>query len=237
MDGRQGAAGSRGAEGEVREEGAKWLTQLRRTLDRAPRCGRSPHAPDRAVGAAIGKSIAEPGDRLGVDRIVLRQPPRRLGEMANPFRVDDENLEPGRAQRFRPTPLIAAARLHHRPADLVRAQLGNQLRLALRSARRRQAQPRRTNAGLDFHLRDIDADNAFLLWHTPTPFLARAGSHALATVRADGRHRTCPLLPRRMLLWCLRAQVRRRAAACNSRPFDHFLTNRGHKVSRPRRDG
>ena len=153
------------------------------------------------LDAVVGKGLGEPGDRLGVDRIVLGQPPGRLGEMANPLGIDDANLEPGRAQGFRPAPLIAAARLHHRPADPVGAQPRHQLRLAFRRARDRQAQPHRMNAAVDFALRDIEADNARLLWHTPTPFLARTGSHAHATVRADGRHRTCPLLPRSLLLW------------------------------------
>ncbi len=71
---------------------------------------------------------------------------------------DGPDLEAGRAQRFRPAPLITAARLHHRPADPVRAQPRCQLGLAFRRARRRQAPPCRANAGVDFALCNIKAE-------------------------------------------------------------------------------
>src|SRR3984893_1205747 len=64
----------------------------------------------------------------------------------------------------------------------------------------------------------------------PTPFLARPGSGAQATVRVEGRHRICPSLTRRVRLWWERAQIRRRAAAANSRPSGYFAKNSGHKV-------
>ena len=84
------------------------------------------------LGAVVGKGLGEPGDRLGVDRIVLGQPAGRLGEMADPLRIDDPNREPGRAQGFRPAALVTAARLHHHPADPVGSQPRHQLRFALR---------------------------------------------------------------------------------------------------------
>ena len=37
------------------------------------------------LGLAVGKRLGEPGDRLGVDRIVLGQPSGRFGKMANRF--------------------------------------------------------------------------------------------------------------------------------------------------------
>src|SRR5208337_830457 len=185
------------------------------------------------LGVGVGKRLGEPGDRLGVDRIVLGQPSGRLGEMTNPFRIDDPDFDAGRAQGLRPAPLITAARLHHRPADPVRSQPREQLGLAFRSARRRQAQTLRTNAGVDFALGDIEADNARSLWHTPTPFLARTGSHAHATVRAYGRRQICPSLLRRFLLGGPRAQIQRRAVGWNNRPFADSLTICGHKGARP----
>ena len=104
----------------------------RSTSSRAGSCG---------WASPFGKRLGEPGDRLGVDRIVLGQPPGRFGKAANPLRIDDEDLDAGRAQGFRPAPLITAARLHHRPADPVFAQPCDQLGLAFRGARRRQARP------------------------------------------------------------------------------------------------
>ena len=56
-------------------------------------------------GLAVRKRLSEPGDRIGVDRIVLGEAPGRLGE-ATSFRIDDNDLEAGRAQRFRPAALI-----------------------------------------------------------------------------------------------------------------------------------
>jgi hypothetical protein len=101
------------------------------------------------LGLAVGKRLGEPGDRVGVDRIVLGQPSGRFGEVANPFRVHDPDFDTGRAQRFRPAALVTAARLHHRPADPVRAHPRHQPGPAFRRARRRQAQSLRTNAGVD----------------------------------------------------------------------------------------
>ncbi len=49
------------------------------------------------LGAVVGKGLGEPGDRLGVDRIVLGQPAGRLGEMADPLRIDDPNRARPRA--------------------------------------------------------------------------------------------------------------------------------------------
>ncbi len=39
--------------------------------------------------------------------------------MATTFRVQNDDLDPGRAQDFGPASLVSAARLHHRPADPV----------------------------------------------------------------------------------------------------------------------
>ena len=44
------------------------------------------------LSLAVGKRLGEPGDRVGVDRIVLGQPSGRLGEVANPFRIDDPDF-------------------------------------------------------------------------------------------------------------------------------------------------
>ena len=145
--------------------------------------------------AAVAKHLAEPGDRVGVDRIVLGQPSGGLSEMPYPLRIDNDDLDPGRAQDLRPASLVAAARLHHRPADPVRSRPQNHLGLAFRRARRRKAQSSGTKAGVDFALGDIEADNAHLLWHTPTPFLARAGSHAHATVRVEEDAGPVPCFP------------------------------------------
>ena len=74
------------------------------------------------LGRGVRKGLGEPGDRLGVDWIVLGQPPGCFGEMADAFGIDDPDREAGRPQGFRPTALIAAARLPDRPSDPVGAQ-------------------------------------------------------------------------------------------------------------------
>jgi len=53
------------------------------------------------LGAAVGKRLGNPGDRLGADGVVLGKPSGRLGEVTNAFRIDDPDFNAGRAQRFR----------------------------------------------------------------------------------------------------------------------------------------
>ena len=78
---------------------------------------------------AVGKRLGEPGDRLGVDRIVLGQPPGRFGKAANSLRIDDQDRDADRAHGFRPAPLITAAGLHHRKAHrLARSHAANSAR-------------------------------------------------------------------------------------------------------------
>ena len=165
------------------------------------------------LGLAVGKRLGEPGDRVGVDRIVLGQPSGRFGEVANPFRVHDPDFDTGRAQRFRPAALVTAARLHHRPADPVRAHPRHQPGPAFRRARRRQAQSLRTNAGVDFALCDIQADKSRLLWHPPLPSLL---VRALAPMQLFGFKEDARPVPRSLTgsgLRGSRAQIRRRAVA------------------------
>src|SRR5207244_8597940 len=83
----------------------------------------------------------------------------------------------------------------------------------LRRTRLRQPLVTRAKARLHLTLGHIDADNPLTLWHPPTPFLARPGSRAQATVRVKGRHRTCPSLSLRVHLRDTRAQLQRRAVA------------------------
>ena len=47
----------------------------------------------RRLGAER-EGFCEPGDRLGVDPIILGEPPGRLGEMAHPLRIDDDDFDP-----------------------------------------------------------------------------------------------------------------------------------------------
>jgi hypothetical protein len=183
------------------------------------------------LGAAVGKRLGELGDRLGVDRIVLVEPPGGFGEVPDPFRIDDPDFNAGRAQRFRPASLIAAARLHHRPADPVCAQPCDQIGLSFRGARRRQVQSLRTNAGVDFALCDIEADNARLMWHTRTPFLARAGSRAHATVRVEEDARPVPRFPAVSPVVATGSDPAT-GGCSNNRPFADPATFSGHKVAR-----
>ncbi len=181
-----------------------------------------------------GKGFGEPSDRVGVDRVVLGKPSGRLGEMANAFRIDDMHLDASRPQGLRPIALITAARLHHRPPDPVGAQPGDQFGLSLRRVRLRQAQRNRADAGVDFALCDIEADKARLLWHHPTPFLARTGSHAHATVRVEGRHRTSPSLHHRVPPWGHTGSGLATGGCSSNRPFANSGTFCGHKGVRLR---
>ena len=51
----------------------------------------------RIVGLApsFGEGLGEPGNHLGIDRIILGEPPGRLRKAANPLRIDDPNLDVG----------------------------------------------------------------------------------------------------------------------------------------------
>jgi hypothetical protein len=82
-----------------------------------------------------GEGFAEPGDHLGIDRIVFGQATGRFGKIAHPLGVDDAHRDPGLAQRLGPAALVAAAGFHHRQRDRVGAQPGDQRRFALRRAR------------------------------------------------------------------------------------------------------
>src|SRR6266568_5716246 len=158
-----------------------------------------------------GERLGEPGDHRRVDRVVLGKTSRRFGEVANPLGIDDPDSDAGRAQSLGPTPFISATGLHHRRRNAVLAQPSDHLLLTLQRARPRQTDPQRPDKPIDLRLRNVDADNPAVLCHPPIPFLARPGSHALATVRVKGRHRTSPSLSLRFCLGWPRAQVQRRA--------------------------
>ena len=53
------------------------------------------------LSAGDGKRLCKPGDRLGVDPIVLGEPSGRLGEIADPLRIDNDDVDPGGPQDFR----------------------------------------------------------------------------------------------------------------------------------------
>jgi hypothetical protein len=112
-------------------------------------------------------------------------------------------------------------RLAHKPR--------NEFGLAFRRARRRHPQRSRTNAGVDFALCDIEADKTRLLWRHPTPFLARAGLDAHATVRVEGRRRTCPSLHHRVPPWGRTGSGPATGGCSSNRPFAHSPTICGHK--------
>jgi hypothetical protein len=173
-----------------------------------------------------GEGLGEPTDHLGVNRVVLGQASGRFGEIAHPLGIDDAYGNASLAQRRGAAALVAAAGLHHRQPDCVVAQPSDQFPLARRRARKRPPQPQRANTHVRLQFGNINADNPALVWHPPTPFLARAGSRAHATVRVEGRHRTCPSLTLRVRLRGTRAQVQRRAAAAHSRPLAHFARSR-----------
>src|SRR5437899_956813 len=90
---------------------------------------------------------------------------------------------------------IAASGFHHRQPDLLAAQPGNHVLLTLRRARLRQPQLQRADARISLQLGNIDTDNPALLCHPSIPFLARAGSHAHATVRVEGSTGPVPRSP------------------------------------------
>ena len=72
--------------------------------------------------------------------------------------------------------VLAAARLHHRLADLVPAQPRGQLAPTFRRACERTPQRQRTNANVHLVLGNINPrDNQIILCHHPAPFLARSG--------------------------------------------------------------
>ncbi len=184
------------------------------------------------LGLAVGKRLGEPGDRVGVDRIVLGQPARCFGEMANPFRIDDPDFYASGAQGLRPAALVTAARLHHRPADPVCAHPRHQLGLAFRRARRRHAQSLRTNAGVDFALCDIEADKSRLLCHPPVPSLL---VRALTPMQLFGFKEDARPVPRslhRVPPWGVTGSDPATGGCSSSRPFANSVIFLGHKGGR-----
>jgi len=154
--------------------------------------------PGRIVDLAFGfvEGLGEPGDHLGIDRVILGEPPGRLSEAANPLRIDDPDLDPGSTQRLGPLALVAAARFHHRLADLPPAEPRDQLAMPLGCACERAPQRQRTNANIYLVLGDIDPrDNEIILCHHPAPFLARFGLKAHATVRVEEGTGSVPRSP------------------------------------------
>jgi hypothetical protein len=72
---------------------------------------------------------------------------------------------------------------------------------------------------------DIEADKTRLLRRHPTPFLARAGSNAHATVRGEGRRRTCPSLLLEVSPQGFTGSSPATGGCSSSRPFAHSSHN------------
>src|SRR4029077_19345048 len=140
----------------------------------------------------------------------------------------------GPAQQPRPALLIATAGLHHRFANAVLVQPGQQLATPLGAVgkRRFRAKPYRR---IDLPFGNIDADNRAVLCHPPAPFLARAGSRPMQLFgfRKTPDLSLAPLQASR--LGDLRAQIWRRAAVGSSRPFAHSAKADVHKRPCPLR--
>ena len=95
----------------------------------------------------------------------------------------------------------------------------------------------RADAGVDFALCDIEADKSRLLWHHPTPFLARAGSHAHATVRVEEDAGPVPRSPAGSALGAhgLRSGDGRLLEQPPVRPLWHILRTQGGELATARR--
>src|SRR3569833_1267984 len=135
--------------------------------------------PRRVVRLARGlvEDLGKPGDRIGIDRIVLCTPRSGPSKVTYPLWVDDPNFDLGGAGCLGPRALIAAACFHHHLADLVPVQPGFELTTTVFRACKHAPKRQRTNASVDLVLGDINTrDNEFILCHHPAPFLARPGS-------------------------------------------------------------
>ena len=144
----------------------------------------------------LAECLGKPADHLGIDRIVLGQPPGRSGEAAHPLGVDDPDFDVGFTQRLGPVPLIATARLHGRLADLVLAKPADQRAPSLCAAREHLPSRQRANARIHLVLCHVDTDdNEIALCHHPAPFLARSGLEAHATVRVEEDTGSVPRSP------------------------------------------
>jgi hypothetical protein len=176
----------------------------------------------------MAKHLAEPGDHARIDRIILGQLPRRLGEVTHSIGIDDHHFHTGPAQQCSPAPLVTAAGLHHRFVNFMLFQPCQQLATALSAVGkgRFRAKPDRR---IDLPFGNIDADKCPLLCHPPAPFLARAGSRPM---QLFGFRKTPDLSLAPLQASCLRdrrAQIWRRAAVGSSRPFAHSDKIDGHK--------
>src|ERR1700737_3165103 len=186
-----------------------------------------------SLARSFVEGLGKPGNHLGIDRVVLGEPSGRSGEAANALRIDDPNLDLGVTQRLGPLALVAAARLHHRLADLPPAEPRCQFAATFGCGCKCAPQRQRTNADIHLVLGDIDSrDNEIILCHHPAPFLARFGLQAHATVRVEEDTGPVPRSPAgSMAFEHERAQIQRRAVGEN-RPFAHSDRFCGHKSTK-----
>ena len=123
------------------------------------------------------KNRAKLGDDAGIDPIVLGQPARRLGKMADPLGIDNANVKPGPAQRCRNGALVATQGLHHRPVHPQLLEPCGQFAMPGSVVPHRALLLSANHIDIEIAFRNVDADNILDLCHPPIPsLLVRASS-------------------------------------------------------------
>jgi hypothetical protein len=144
----------------------------------------------RGVGqrARLGMdAFGEQGDRLGIERVGLGQPPERAGEVADLARVDHRQRQSRSGERRGHHRLEAAGGFQHHERRRQRRQALDQAFQAFAVARDGEGLTRRQHMNIQTILRHVDAD--IYLFHDPS-LQMRSRTADQATVRVlwnDGR--------------------------------------------------
>ena len=145
--------------------------------------------PDR-WSDAFGKE----GDHLGVERVGLRQPAHRSGEVADLARVDDAERQPGCGERCSDVCLVAASGFQDDEGNREAGEAARESFKPLRVPRNMEGLVQRPEMNVETVFGHVDADeDGGLFVHDPT-LQMRARARAAARVRdcgGEGRTLLC----------------------------------------------
>src|SRR3954470_46112 len=123
--------------------------------------------------------LSERRNHLGVNAIVLREPPARLGEVANLPRIDHGDPQSSAHQCSSNRSLVPTGRLHHDQVDRCRLQRLGQIVDAIRIVGELQHFTARQHSHIECCLRYVDSHHLLFIVHRSS------SCPSLATMRAQ----------------------------------------------------